>query len=137
MSDLIRREDAIEALRRAEALTKAFGYHNVIDTIRDLPSAEPSPENCWGCNCPKMVPTAELRWIPVTERLPEDGERVLLQIAEVCLYGDSYVEDYYYVSGSRSKGRWFINVHPDISVERGGITAWMPLPEPWKGEADG
>ena len=79
---------------------------------------------------------AEWRWIPVTERLPKDGERVLLQIAEVCLYGDSYVEDYYYVSGSRSKGRWFINVHPDISVERGGIIAWMPLPEPWKGEDD-
>lgn len=29
-----------EALRRAEALTNAFGYHNVIDTIRELPTAE-------------------------------------------------------------------------------------------------
>ena len=40
MSDLISRQAAIEALRRAEALTKAFGYHNVIETIRDLPSAD-------------------------------------------------------------------------------------------------
>ena len=39
---LISRQDAIEALRRAEALTRAFGYHNVIDTIRELPSAERS-----------------------------------------------------------------------------------------------
>lgn len=37
--DLISRQDAIEALRRAEALTRAFGYHNVIETIRELPSA--------------------------------------------------------------------------------------------------
>ena len=40
MSDLIDRKAAIEALRRAEALTRAFGYHNVIETIRLLPSAD-------------------------------------------------------------------------------------------------
>lgn len=40
-SDTISRQAAIDALKRAEALTKAFGYHNVIDTIRELPSAEP------------------------------------------------------------------------------------------------
>lgn len=44
MSDLISREDAIEALKRAEALTKAFGFHNVIDTIREVPSAQPEPK---------------------------------------------------------------------------------------------
>ena len=43
MSDLISRKAAIEALRRAEALTRAFGYHNVIDTIREIPSAQPEP----------------------------------------------------------------------------------------------
>ena len=42
MSDLISRKAAIEALKRAEALTRAFGYHHVIDTIRELPTAEPS-----------------------------------------------------------------------------------------------
>lgn len=41
MSDLISRQAAIEALKRAEALTRAFGYHFVIDTIRELPSAQP------------------------------------------------------------------------------------------------
>ena len=41
MSDLIDRQAAIDALRRAEALTRAFGYHNVIDTIRELPSEQP------------------------------------------------------------------------------------------------
>ena len=41
MDDLISRQAAIEALKRAEALTRAFGYHFVIDTIRELPSAQP------------------------------------------------------------------------------------------------
>lgn len=49
MSDLIERQAAIEALRRAEALTKAFGYHNVIDTVRELPSAQPEPHYCREC----------------------------------------------------------------------------------------
>ncbi len=40
MDDLISRQDAIEALRRAEALTRAFGYHNVIDAIKEVPSAQ-------------------------------------------------------------------------------------------------
>lgn len=40
MDDLISRQAAIDALKRAEALTRAFGYHNVIDTIRELPTAE-------------------------------------------------------------------------------------------------
>ena len=47
--DLISRQAAIDALRRAEALTRAFGYHNVIETIRELPSVQPQ------------------RWIPCEE----------------------------------------------------------------------
>lgn len=43
MTDYIDRQAAIEALRRAEALTRAFGYHNVIETIRDIPSADVEP----------------------------------------------------------------------------------------------
>lgn len=47
MSDLIDRQKAIEALRRAEALTLAFGYHNIIDTIRELPTIEERKTGEW------------------------------------------------------------------------------------------
>lgn len=40
MSDLIERQATIEALRRAEAITMAFGYRHVIDTVREMPSAD-------------------------------------------------------------------------------------------------
>ena len=32
---------AIEALKRAEALVRAFGYHAAIDAVQALPSAQP------------------------------------------------------------------------------------------------
>ena len=35
---LIDGEKAKEELRRAEALTRAFGYHNVIETISEVPT---------------------------------------------------------------------------------------------------
>ena len=54
MSDYIDRQAAIEALRRAEALTRAFGYHNVIETIREMPSAD-------------VEPVRHGRWIRVTQ----------------------------------------------------------------------
>lgn len=33
--------DAIEALKRDEALVKAFGYQRAIDAVMELPSAQP------------------------------------------------------------------------------------------------
>ena len=49
-NDTISRQAAIEALKRAEALTRAFGYHNVIETIREVPSAQHTCGTCyyWG-----------------------------------------------------------------------------------------
>lgn len=35
---LIDADETKEALRRAEALTRAFGYHNVIQTVSEVPT---------------------------------------------------------------------------------------------------
>ena len=67
MDDLISRQAAIEALKRAEALTRAFGYHNVIETIRDLPSVQPEPlsdaymEAVWTWLLDYQIKAAELK----------------------------------------------------------------------------
>jgi hypothetical protein len=63
------------------------------------------------------------RWIPVSERLPEHQDTVLL-----------YVEDYgeWITLGQRSGDGWYVNE----AAEGGGpkpldrFTHWMPLPEP-------
>ena len=49
MEDTVSRRKAIEALKRAEALARAFGYHVVIETVKDLPSAGPPVLTCDGC----------------------------------------------------------------------------------------
>lgn len=40
MDDLISRRAAIDALKRDEALVRAFGYQHAIDAVQALPSVE-------------------------------------------------------------------------------------------------
>ena len=64
MDDLISREKAIERIKKqCEHLRPEydsrdsigwFAYHICIGILEVLPSAEPSADKCWGCNCPKM-----------------------------------------------------------------------------------
>lgn len=41
MDDMISRQAAIDALKRDEALVRAFGYQHAIDAVQELPSTQP------------------------------------------------------------------------------------------------
>lgn len=64
---------------------------------------------------------SDLKWIPVTERLPEDGERVLITHKGGVSFG--------WYNGSHWERGASTNHRPLQTV-----IAWMPLPEPWRGE---
>ena len=143
MSDLIDRQAAIEAI--TEYIEEYNGIDN--DGLHD-------PKWCAMMEARTAIddlPTAEPRWIPVTERLPE--ECVEVNITWVNNDPASYYADLkgkpFTGSGVYCKGRWYwySAVCVDYCKEYGfspcdemdeeiKVTAWMPLPEPWKGERD-
>lgn len=113
MSDLISREQAIEAISELPVKVDNLGYTwmiagDVLKQIDALPSAEP-----------------ERKWTPVTEALPEKCQRVLVTIkrtdGEMRVRSGNYFYDYFWIDNGEY---WKCNE----------VLAWMPLPEPLRGE---
>lgn len=73
------------------------------------------PFRTWAKVAIRSVPPAQ-QWIPCSERLPEVNERCL------CTY--EFNEGTCVDFGLYTKRGWFVS----------GVTAWMPLPEPYKEE---
>lgn len=69
------------------------------------------------------------RWIPVTERLPENDQDVLVMV-----HWRDYQEDMM-CYGRKYKTRWYLwNGELGEILKGFDITHWMPLPEPPKEE---
>lgn len=66
------------------------------------------------------------RWIPVTERLPEDFQKVLCW-GEYFRYGDFNAMFADYALGYQINGNWGGEV---INGTKARALAWIPLPEP-------
>lgn len=62
----------------------------------------------------------QTRWIPVSEKLPEEYKSVLLLVES----------NGKIVIGSREKERFLIDVPPDDWCFGRGFTHWQPLPQP-------
>ena len=66
---------------------------------------------------------SEQRWIPCSERLPEESGRYLVTNTQ---WGTYHVDwNIYYVN---------VEGHCDGWLWEQGCIAWMPLPEPYRGE---
>lgn len=100
--DVIRREDAINAVSEALEHVVVENEDVARKMINKLPSVTPQPKT---------------RWIPVTERLPEDGTWNLFtdgNMVSVERYKADAMDHFY------PNGRWF-------SLDE--AIAWMPLPK--------
>lgn len=121
MADYIDRQAAIDALSLMQGIVAHEGVRKGISIawqqIKDLPSAQP-----------------EQRWIPVKWRepdeeeakywcymadceMPEDGQKILVTDGKY-VWKDVHVDD--------------DGLHLDSMEDWQNITAWMPLPEPYK-----
>jgi hypothetical protein len=126
MDDLISRQAAIDLIENeSRTYGDEYGISDVLCDLADLPSAQP-----------------EQRWIPVTERMPEEHEWMGTK-----KFGTT-ISDEVYVTFENPKGERFCK---HISFQNGKLSgfdqsaidafykgskpiAWMPLPKPWRGE---
>ena len=74
----------------------------------------------------------EQKWIPVTERLPEDNRQVLVY-AQSTHFALAKYDEMRKADGKYRK-QWvtFDAWKPFYTIKN--VIAWMPLPEPWRGE---
>ena len=123
-NDVIFRKMAIEAIEKAKMAQTPDGEifvakYNAEMNIQLLPSAQPEPH-----------------WIPCSERLPENDNEVLITVWDA---EDDYVEVYKgFYQGHEWWTQWCHGCSKIKDEPCGAniVTAWMPLPEPWKeGEA--
>ena len=128
MSDLIKRDDAIEAV--CEIVPIRDDAVEIAEAIRAIPSADLNAEfSEWARHWFKDSADRPQEWISCSERLPEKQTTVLYSL-EGCV-SVAFMTDRNY-TGETVELHW-----EDLET---GITiypeAWMPLPEPWKGADD-
>ena len=70
-------------------------------------------------------------WIPVSERLPEDMQRVLIWF-EYYRYGDFNCMYQTYGFGYVCDGEWSPLINGETGWQDSRIIAWQPLPESYK-----
>jgi len=116
MTDLISRQTAIDAI------------------MGEYPNAH---YPAWYAEIIRALPSAE-RWIPISERRPEDDEEVIVTRK---FLGDKRwgLKPHAYVDvGRYVDGLWVPNMEDDefeVATHRHtDPIAWMPLPEPYGGE---
>ena len=130
-NDLIFRQAAIDALARMmprsytpdgshpadeEIFMAQEVFADCIEALEILPSAQP-----------------EQRWIPVTERLPENDNEVLITVWDA---EDDYVEVYKgFYQGHEWWTQWCHGCSKikDEPCGENIVIAWMTLPEPYRG----
>ena len=76
----------------------------------------------------------EPRWIPVSERLPEDDDIVLITMDDSITVRGEFFEQISNELGFFKEGvwHWGYEIGECYWPETTHVTAWMPLPEPYK-----
>lgn len=120
MKDSISRQMALDALKNSRFPGAPYvdsGISIAIGVICDLPPAQP-----------------ECQWIPCSERMPEEGERVLATHLGGVNPNNQVIE-HIYQHGEFTCG-WDMDMNVDSPTfgqrYMGEVIAWMPSPKPYR-----
>ena len=119
--DTISRQAAIWLIERMKP------YHQNADDIAEMIA-----------NMPPVQP--EQQWIPCSERMPEHEQEVLVTrhfLSDNQLKKNAITESFYVEVASWMDDEW-TSYSDEYKIKRHlhKVIAWMPLPEPWKGEKE-
>lgn len=128
MDDLIKRSEAIDAIRQWVKMHQYYHPHSngktipvdeAIDELERVQAEQPSAQ----------------QWIPVSERLPNPNERIGLVNRYYLVqneYGDMMVASY---KSNTSGECWWEQIYCYFAIQD-EVVAWMPLPERYRGKND-
>ena len=111
-----------EQLHEGQVITKPLRerLYGVLWKLMEYEDTGLAPEEIKALNANGK--TSEHRWIPVEERLPEDGTYLCTLDGELCGLDEPFTG----MCGIEN-GKW---------DEEGCVIAWMPLPEPYQGKKE-
>lgn len=109
MNDLINRKDLEKIIYDWLSLSKNYHFSTASISLQDL------------FNIIEHMSSVS-QWIPCSEQLPEDGDEVI-----VTVWGNSTMIAWRYNNEWKTES---------FSLDDEEVSAWMPLPEPWKGEEE-
>ena len=127
MSDLIDRQEAIEHCKK-RLLESAY---NNVQVVCDVSYTMQEIADNRIENWLKELPSGQ-QWIPCSERLPEYYCEVIVTVKEKYEYEKEY--RYYTDIAEHLEGDDWCTFNDWDEGQDVEIVAWMPLPEPWKGE---
>jgi len=145
MNDLISRQAAIKEFGCCE-LTPDGGIdaNYAIDFLKQLPSAQHEPirlrldhelskeeyerlkKGCAEQPIILLPKESAQQWIPCSERLPEDEQEIIFSTKTGRVHSGRYHDD-------NSANQWYSHLDR-CRAWNNVVDAWMPLPEPYKGE---
>ena len=108
---------------------------NITDALDEMTVIDNILFRFWQMGWLDRLEQSESCWIPVSEQLPHDEDNVLVTRYFTLPYlGESKV--YWYVEQAEyCDGRWYPAVDDEDKVGiHSGPIAWMPLPQPYKGD---